>query len=403
MLKVPFYTLNNYSDIIAKTYEQNDKSDRFLLSDFFDILNTEFVSRYSDLDTRKLWEYFANKTLNQMIPFGWTNKKLQDIIIAVKLLLPTMRACDYFLRNCKKNTHGWLDVIMPRGTPILSFSDGVVTRIKQRDGVKKDEWNCVVIQTWDKRYSYKHMDTVSVKYWDIIKKWDQVWTCWSTWQSTQYHLHFQIDAPISPFTPYRSNQLNSVLKNTLDPLPFLRDIFRYTKIFVDMPLNTEYKKAIESLYQKGIVKWSNQKIFPDSSLPRRQAALVFDKICKKYNIYWQIPVINPTFSPYSDTNNPDPEFQQAIKNLQKYWIIVWSNWQFFPDKEILWEEWIAILGRMLFNLKDQTNWMRYKPYVSYFETHSLTEKNRKYLWKYILRKDAFLVLYKSLKSKNLLA
>jgi len=54
MLKVPFYTRTNYSDIIGKTYEQNDKSNWVEISDFFEILTENFVNNYANLDARKL-------------------------------------------------------------------------------------------------------------------------------------------------------------------------------------------------------------------------------------------------------------------------------------------------------------------------------------------------------------
>ena len=53
MLKVPFYTQSNYQDIITKTYEQNDKSNRYNLSDFFEILTEVFVNNYASLDVRQ--------------------------------------------------------------------------------------------------------------------------------------------------------------------------------------------------------------------------------------------------------------------------------------------------------------------------------------------------------------
>lgn len=403
MLKVPFYTWTNYSDIMGKTFEQNQKSNRIDLSEFFEILTESFVNNYASLDVRKLDEYFQNKSLNQNISFGWSNKKLQEVIIAIKLLMPTLWACEYFLRNCKNWTHTWIDIILPKDTPIPSFGDWIVTRIKNRDGIKKDEWNCVVIQTGDKRYSYKHLEKTNVKHWDKITKWDIIWTCGSTWQSTQYHLHFQIDAPISPFNPYRSNQLQSVLKNTLDPLPFLRNIFWYTKVFVDMPLNTEHKNAIELLFAAGIIKWSNNKIMPDDNLPRRQAAIVFDRLAKKYNLYSKLLVINPMFNPYQDTSWMSEEVLEALRWLQKYGVMVWNQWNIEPEREVKWEEWIAILGRLLLGLKNDESAMWYKSYVKFFEDKNFIMKNWFYLWRNIVRKDAFLVLYRVLKSKNLIS
>lgn len=403
MLKVPFYTQSNYHNIITQTYEQNDKSNRYELSDFFEVLTESFVNNYASLDARHLTTYFQNKALNEMIPFGWWSKKLQEVIVAIKLLMPTLRACEYFLWNCKTWTHGWIDIIMPQWTPITSFSDWIVTRIKEWDWIKKDEWNCVVIQTGDKWYAYKHMDKLNVKHWDNIDRWDIVWWCGSTGQSTQYHLHFQVDAPISPFNPYRSNQLQSVIKNTLDPLPFLRNIFWYTKIFIDMPLSTEHKQAIESLYTAGIVRWSGNKISPNLDLPRRQAAIVFDRLAKKYNLYWSLPVINPMFTPYTDVAADNNELLEALKWLQKYGIMAWSNGIFDPNRAVTWQEWIAVLWRLLFGLKNSDNGMRYKNYVNFFEENKFIMKSWFYLGKSIVRKDAFLVLYRVLKNKWLIS
>ena len=403
MLKVPYYTQLNYHNIISKTYEQNDKSNRYDLSDFFEILTEDFVNNYSSLDARWLTTYFQNKTLNEMIPFGWTTKRLQDVIIAIKLLMPTLRTCDYFFWDCKNGTHWWIDIIMPKSTPITSFSDWVVTRVKERDWVKQDEGNCIVVKTGDKWYAYKHMDVLNVKHGDNVNRWDIIWWCWSSGQSTQYHLHFQVDAPISPFNPYRSNQLQSVLKNTLDPLPFLRNIFWYTKIFIDMPLNTEYKQSIESLYNAGIIKWSWNKISPELNLPRRQAAIVFDRLAKKYNLYWALAVSNPMFTPYWDIDIWNNELMEALKWLQKYWIMTGSEGMFDPDRAVNWEEWIAVLGRLLFGLKNADNGMRYKSYVNFFEDNKFIMKNWFYLGKWIIRKDAFLVLYRVLKNKGLIS
>jgi hypothetical protein len=399
MFKVPFYTQANYRDIIAKTYEQNDKSERFSLSDFFEVFTENFVNNYSFLDARDLWNYFTNKSLNEIISFGWSKKKLQDIIIALKLLMPTLWTCEYFLWNCKKWTHSWIDILLPKWTPILSFSDGVVSRIKQWDWVKKDEGNCVVVQSGDKWYSYKHLDSIQVKYWDKIGRWDCLWTCWSTGQSSQFHLHFQIDASTSPFNPYWSNQLNSVIKNTLDPLPFLRNIFWYTKIFVDMPLNTEYKQAIESLFAAWILKWDWNKIMPEYSLARRQAAIVFDRLAKKYKLYQTMAVVLPTFTPYKDTDLNNIELDDALKSLQKYGIMMGNQWNFFPNDNVKWEEWIAVLGRFFWGLKNAHEGTWYNPYVHSFEEKNFIMKNRFYLGKSIVRKDAFLVLYRVLKNK----
>jgi hypothetical protein len=67
------------------------------------------------------------------------------------------------------------------------------------------------------------------------------------------------------------------------------------------------------------------------------------------------------------------------------------------------EEWIAVLGRLLFGLKNDDNGMWYKNYVNFFEENKFIMKNWFYLGKNIVRKDAFLVLYRVLKNKGLIS
>jgi len=52
---------------------------------------------------------------------------------------------------------------------------------------------------------------------------------------------------------------------------------------------------------------------PEENLPRRQAAIVFDRLAKKYNLYAKLPVLNPMFVAYQDVNNSNNEVLEAIK------------------------------------------------------------------------------------------
>jgi hypothetical protein len=58
---------------------------------------------------------------------------------------------------------------------------------------------------------------------------------------------------------------------------------------------------------------------------------------------------------------------------------------------------------LLFGLKNADNGMRYKSYVNFFEENKFIMKNRYYLGRWIIRKDAFLVLYRVLKNKGLIS
>lgn len=137
--------------------------------------------------------------------------------------MPTPRTSDYFFWNIEQGTHTGIDILMPQGTPIPSFTAGKVVRIKHRDGVKKDEGNCVVVKSpAGFYYGYKHLDTIAVKDAQEVTKGTVLGTCGSTGQSTQYHLHFQVDSKDTPFYPYRSNVLGSIKRYTLNPLHVLQ-------------------------------------------------------------------------------------------------------------------------------------------------------------------------------------
>ena len=111
-----------------------------------------------------------------------------------------------------------------------------------------------MVQAGDKYYSYKHLDEVLVSYGDEVVSSMQLGTCGSTGQSTQYHLHFQVDNDKASFHPYRSSQILSVQKNTDDPVPFLRDFFAEVDLFWDMPREENYREAIKRLHAQEIIK-----------------------------------------------------------------------------------------------------------------------------------------------------
>jgi hypothetical protein len=61
---------------------------------------------------------------------------------------------------------------------------------------------------------------------------------------------------------------------------------------------------------------------PEYPLARRQAAIVFDRLAKKYKLYQTMAVVLPTFTPYKDTDLNNIELDDALKSLQKYGIMM---------------------------------------------------------------------------------
>jgi len=53
-------------------------------------------------------------------------------------------------------------------------------------------WNYVVITKWIYQYYYCHLDSISVKWWQQVNEWDEIWIIWNTGNSSWIHLHFWI-------------------------------------------------------------------------------------------------------------------------------------------------------------------------------------------------------------------
>lgn len=93
--------------------------------------------------------------------------------------------------------HAWLDIATARGTPLYSIWNGVVYSA----GRNSAYWNLVRIKyiyNWEIVYwVYAHMDTIEVEVWQVVTRWQKIWTVWNTgntsWALGWYHVHFEID------------------------------------------------------------------------------------------------------------------------------------------------------------------------------------------------------------------
>ena len=93
--------------------------------------------------------------------------------------------------------HAWVDIATARGTPLYSIWNGVVYSAWRNSSY----WNLVRIKyiyNWEIVYwVYAHMDTIEVEVWQVVTRWQKIWTVWNTWNTTWalwwYHVHFEID------------------------------------------------------------------------------------------------------------------------------------------------------------------------------------------------------------------
>lgn len=116
-------------------------------------------------------------------------------------------------------SHPWIDIVVPKGTPIKNIANGVVVDVgSQPNGFG----NYVLIRHNDMLLDdgtkadiyvlYAHMDVVGVSEWIKIAKGEKIWTVWSSGTATTAHLHFQIDlasAPFHPYWPFTSAQMKT--------------------------------------------------------------------------------------------------------------------------------------------------------------------------------------------------
>lgn len=409
MLRVPRYTRSNYQTIISTHYSAQDTSGWIDFADVIRGMSESFVASYSGVNASGTGAVIRDtpslSTQKTGIPSLPTTK---DLLVASKLLVPTLWSCSYFWWNIGKGTHNGIDILMPQGTPIASFSGWVVHKVQKRDGKKKDGGNLVVIKSPHVYRSYLHLDTIAVTPGQTIKAGQVIGTCGTTGNSTQYHLHLQVDKLTSKFQPYRSDSLVNIQANSLDPLPFLRQLtqswwtsgawtstgtWSSSDLFSDMPTDTVYRAAITELVQKKIVTWSGWKIFPTDPITRGHFAIVAVRVMKLLGLDSSLPMVNTGGMPFVDIAGASADVYQSIEQLWQRWLMVGSGDTFRPGDPLRGVEAIAVLGKMVYRIQtspDITPW--YKNYVTAFTKYGLIPTSRAFVSKNITRQEMFRII-----------
>jgi len=399
---IPWFTMNNYTPLMNKEFSSDEPVDRFSIRELFAVLQNPFTGTYADLDARTLPDFLQNEAPTGNHLFNGTQNSKKDLLVALKLLCPSLWCCDYFFWNVWKWTHTGVDIILPQNTPIISFTDWKVVRIKTWDWSAKDEWNCVAVESTDWYVvGYEHLERIDVTVGQVLKQGDQIGLCGTTWYSTQYHLHVQVDKWFAPFHPYWSENLKDIQKYTIDPLPYFR-AWSPQSPFIDMPKEKIYQDAIKILSKWLIIKWFDRHIYPEKTVKRYEAALMIDRTLRLYSMYDNRPVVSSDFSPYSDNTLWDSELDEALERLQKYWIMKWHWGNFYPLKQLLWEELLALLWRIFYWLVDNEHGNRWNNYLAKFQDEWIIAENWSYIGKPAPRKEVFLLFSILLQRKGIL-
>lgn len=438
MLKVPLYNSQNYRAIIGKDYSMQDLSSWIDLSDIIGFMSDEFIKKYEAVSSQDFLSYIsANKSsLSSKVKLSsWREETQQTMLMACKYLMPTLWNCEYFIWKAGSGKHHWIDLILPKWTPLPSFVDGEVVKVKSWDWKTKNEWNCIVIKSTTKLNNntiylcYEHMDSISVQMWAKVKKWDIVWKCGSTWNSTQYHLHFQVDLDYK-FHPFWSAELSDVSKYTINPFFLLRDVFsiksninvenndlldaientvdkKYIiKEFAndwkitDLPAQSDYKQAILWLYSNWIIKTVDWKVNPQGNLLRYEFALLISRILERFSLVDDLEIVNNKTIEYSDVDKGYQELMSALQTLWKYGIMKWKDFKFMPYDNLTWEQTLAVLWRLFFWLLD-SDWDDWsKNYLEYFRKNDYISWSWSYKTLPIPRQESFRIIAQILINKS---
>lgn len=388
---VPKFTLHNYTQIMSQKF-QWFWPDWWSLNDLVRCLRgTDLCERFARLDARNLYQGLS--VWAQEVVMIWGRQvPLEEALCAIKLVMPSLWMCDYFFWNVWQGTHTWIDIILPEDTPILSYAPWQVTRVKHRDGVTKNEGNCVVVKDARGYFRwYEHLSRIAVVMWQHIDQWTMLWTCGKTGQATQYHLHVQVDKPTTTPNPHWSVMRTTIHQKTIDPLGVLRAV---CSSFHDLPYEAVYQDAIWLLVERGYLKWYQGNLFPNQSLKRYELALLMHRIFSATSHYATLPQLTPASPVYSDVTWGEPELDEALRYLFQYGLMKWyASGLFWPFDIVHLDQAVAVLGRTFFGLEDDLTWSSwYGPYFRYFTSHGYLEGISPSPDKPLLRKDLFLLL-----------
>ena len=423
-MKVPFYENRDRN----ATYENNNYK-WVNLDLFLNIINTDIINEFGSLSAFHLDNIDHNEWKNKLenkhpISLEWDNfVEFNKFVVASKVLFTTGFTCEYGLWTKWTWNHHWIDLILPKNTPIISFTEWEVVRIKKWDGTTKNEWNCIVIKSningEELYFSYEHLEDIDVKMWDIVKKWDKIWTCGSTWNSTTNHLHFQIDNNKAPFHPFWSRNILETNKNCIDPWTFLQKHYKteeiinneettnhnnntentdsddiITDLISNIDNSTNNEDYVSFFKNVSILKWEYGNLYLNNPLTRYQFSLILYRLSKKW--FFKIKENNCDIY-FADTQNiNEEEFKKSLKLIVCSQIMKWENKNFYPWKQLSWEQFLAIMWRLFANLDDNQNGIWYENYLSWAKQNKIIDSDWEYIWKNITRNEVFKILYKLL-------
>jgi len=100
--------------------------------------------------------------------------------------------------------HYGIDISAEKGTPIYATAEGKVVEVKNTGNLRTNFGRCIRIDHGNGiKTLYGHLDKITVKLGQMVKRWDKIGEMGRTGRSTGVHLHYQVDVLGRPVNPYK--------------------------------------------------------------------------------------------------------------------------------------------------------------------------------------------------------
>jgi len=123
-------------------------------------------------------------TLSERFPERYWH---ESFIVPVKGRTSTRFGVRRVLNGKPRSPHSGVDIAAPKGTPVVAANSGVVTMV---DNHYLTGWTVVVDHGWGVSTIYAHLDSVSAREGQLLKRGQTLGKIGSTGRATGPHLHF---------------------------------------------------------------------------------------------------------------------------------------------------------------------------------------------------------------------
>lgn len=236
--------------------------------------------------------------------------------------------------------HYWVDIATAKWTPLYSIADwevysawynssyGNVVKIKF-----KFKWEILFV-------TYAHMNSISVKAWDPVTKWQKIWEVWNTWNTFWalwwYHVHFEIDKnnwwrPAYAFSwcPELSKWHSEIIANGYCRI----QLFQYTKDPIVMleSVNASYPNQVQNKAENSNVNKTETKPTENNNNNKNNWTSTVDKVLswEVKDSTWEKTKVESSKTNTIESKPLNTEKKNLI-DLKFDWLDV--NWKEFVNK-----------------------------------------------------------------------